>query len=124
MLVNREQLLRAIARHAEATAESGPIDLVEAVSVDVAGRVATTAGAGATRRVALLGDVERTTIVDQLDAAYPRCERIYCALGVLEPGDEGLVIVELAPGVSAVELQSRVDPTLKITHLVREMVLD
>ena len=51
-----------------------------------------------------------------------RASRIFTELGVLEanPGG-GLVIIELAPGVSAVQLQARSEPTLLISPRVDVM---
>jgi acyl CoA:acetate/3-ketoacid CoA transferase beta subunit len=44
--------------------------------------------------------------------------------GMLEVRDEGLVIVGLAPGVSALELQSDVAAALLIAPEVEEMMLN
>ncbi|MBM4376518.1 MAG: hypothetical protein FJ095_15660 [Deltaproteobacteria bacterium] len=124
MFLTREQLMRVMERHVEATASAGATELVEVEAVDVAGGARGEAKTGASRRIAVLWNVTQTSIVERLEPDDLPCERIYCPLGVLEPREEGLVIVALAPGVSAVELQSRVSPTLKITPLVQEMVLD
>jgi acyl CoA:acetate/3-ketoacid CoA transferase beta subunit len=76
-------------------------------------------------RVAVLSieHLGEQTIVECVDGDVTRVARIFCDLGVLEPRDEGLVIVALAPGVSATEMQALVGPTLKVTHEVSEMVL-
>lgn len=49
--------------------------------------------------------------------------RIITDLAVLDVLEEGLVLRELAPDVSAAEVQARTQPTLKVPHDVREMVL-
>jgi hypothetical protein len=47
--------------------------------------------------------------------------RAYSPLCVLEPRAEGLVIVELARGVSAADVQEIAEPTLLISASVKEM---
>jgi 3-oxoacid CoA-transferase subunit B len=47
--------------------------------------------------------------------------RIITDLAVLDVTDEGLVLRELAPGVSAREVQDRTEPTLKVPSDVTEM---
>jgi 3-oxoacid CoA-transferase subunit B len=49
--------------------------------------------------------------------------RIITDLAVLDVLEEGLVLRELAPDVSAAEVQARTQPTLKVPPDVREMVL-
>ena len=56
--------------------------------------------------------------------ATTKARRVFTRLGVLEVRDEGLVIVALAPGVSATDLQRFSVPTLKLTAAVKEMVQD
>lgn len=123
MILTAAALDRAISRYAEATAERGTLEVLRTGHVDVHGRADATPTTSAPRRVARVERLDVETIQEALAASAPTVERIYCDHGVLEPSPEGLVIVELAPGVSAVELQERVTPTLKITHLVQEMVL-
>ncbi len=62
------------------------------------------------------------TIVERVASAGARARRIFTPLGVLEASDEGLVIVELAPGICATDLQRFSEPTLKISAAVVEMV--
>ncbi len=50
-----------------------------------------------------------------------RLERVYCPLGVLEVTRDGLVIVALAPSVSARDFQATAEPTLKISSRVDVM---
>jgi 3-oxoacid CoA-transferase subunit B len=50
--------------------------------------------------------------------------RIITDLAVLDVTDEGLVLRELAPGVSAREVQERTEPTLKVPSDVTEMKLE
>ncbi len=50
-------------------------------------------------------------------------QRIYCDGGILDVDAGELVIVELAPGVSARDLQALVAPTLKVRHDVVEISL-
>jgi 3-oxoacid CoA-transferase subunit B len=47
--------------------------------------------------------------------------RIITDLAVLDVTDEGLVLRELAPGISAREVQERTEPTLKVPSDVTEM---
>src|SRR5262245_36759085 len=47
--------------------------------------------------------------------------RIITDLAVLDVMEEGLVLRELAPGVSASDVQARTEPTLKVPHDVREI---
>ncbi len=96
--------------------------VVPVTQIDRRGRVQGTAPAGT--RVGRLEVLRLGTVVAQLDGANLQIERFFCDLGVLEPRGEQLVIVALAPGVSAVELQALVEPLLMITHEVEEMVLD
>ncbi|MBL9024520.1 MAG: CoA transferase subunit B [Myxococcales bacterium] len=49
--------------------------------------------------------------------------RIITDLAVLDVTPEALVLRELAPGVSAREVQERTEPTLRVPHDVTEMVL-
>jgi hypothetical protein len=51
-----------------------------------------------------------------------RADLVLCEEAVLEVADEGLVIVELARGVSARDLQARVEPTLLVSPGVKEML--
>jgi 3-oxoacid CoA-transferase subunit B len=50
--------------------------------------------------------------------------RIITDLAVLDVTDEGLVLRELAPGISAREVQERTEPTLKVPSDVTEMKLE
>ncbi|MBW2459788.1 MAG: hypothetical protein JRI68_35180 [Deltaproteobacteria bacterium] len=52
-----------------------------------------------------------------------RATRVFTHLGVIDVIAEGLLIVELAPGVAATELQRLSLPTLLIAPEVTEMVL-
>jgi 3-oxoacid CoA-transferase subunit B len=47
--------------------------------------------------------------------------RVITDLAVLDVTPEGLVLVELAPGVSARDVQERTEPTLKVPHDVKVM---
>jgi 3-oxoacid CoA-transferase subunit B len=47
--------------------------------------------------------------------------RIITDLAVIDVTSEGLVLRELAPGVSAREVQERTEPTLKVPHDVKEI---
>ena len=49
--------------------------------------------------------------------------RIITDLAVLDVMEQGLALRELAPGVSATEVQARTGPTIKVPHDVREMRL-
>ena len=49
--------------------------------------------------------------------------RIITDLAVLDVTDEGLILRELAPGVSAREVQERTEPTLKVPSDITEMKL-
>ena len=51
-----------------------------------------------------------------------RAARVLCEQAVLDVVDGELVIVELAKGVSARDLQARVEPTLLVSPRVKEMV--
>ena len=50
-------------------------------------------------------------------------ERIITDLAVIDVTPEGLVLRELAPGVSAREVQERTEPALKVPHDVKEIEL-
>jgi 3-oxoacid CoA-transferase subunit B len=47
--------------------------------------------------------------------------RIITELAVIDVGPEGLVLKELAPGMSAADVQKRTEPTLKVGSDVKEM---
>ena len=47
--------------------------------------------------------------------------RVITDLCVLDVTDQGLVLVELAPGISARDVQERTEPTLKVPHDVKVM---
>jgi 3-oxoacid CoA-transferase subunit B len=49
--------------------------------------------------------------------------RIITDLAVMDVLEEGIVLRELAPGVSATDVQARTQPTLKVPHDVREIDL-
>lgn len=51
-----------------------------------------------------------------------RAQRVICEQAVLDVIHDELVIVELARGVSARDLQARVEPTLLVSPRVKEMV--
>jgi hypothetical protein len=69
---------------------------------------------------------DRKPIVGRLLASDPtvRVGRVYCELAVLEVATAGLIVLELARGVSATDLQALAEPTLKITPRLAEMVVD
>lgn len=52
-----------------------------------------------------------------------RAARLFTPLGVLDVTAEGLLIVELAPGVAATDLQRIAEPTLMIAPAVTEMTI-
>jgi len=68
----------------------------------------------------LLGDTE-TPFLAAAPEPRQRVHRIITELAVLDVNREGLTIVELAPGVSARDVQSHVAPTLLISPEVRTM---
>jgi len=55
--------------------------------------------------------------------ATVKTRRVLCDLGLLEVAEEGLVVVELAAGTSAAQLQRRVEPTLLISPALQQMVV-
>lgn len=74
--------------------------------------------------VLLLDGEPRGQIVDKLTGpVVAHTRRVFCEQAVLQVVAEGLTIVELAPGVSARDLQARVEPTLLIAPHVKEMVV-
>jgi len=76
--------------------------------------------------LAVLPDADTTgePIVRRLSRpAVARATRVFTRLGVLEVISEGLLVVELAPGVAATELQRIALPTLLIPPAVTEMDL-
>ena len=88
---------------------------------DVACNAAPPAGADVIA-VVLLDAEPRGAIVQRCDATT-KTSRILCDHAIFEVSDEGLVIVELAPGVSAKDLQKKVQPTLLISPNVTEMIV-
>lgn len=61
-------------------------------------------------------------IVDSLPSGTrTRVDRVYSPLGVVDVHADGLVIVELAPGISAIDVQRHAEPTLKISSRVTVM---
>jgi hypothetical protein len=99
------------------------IAIIEATSVDARGRARAAAPIEAQRRAARLSRTPGA-IVGEIDEPATEVERVFCDHGALEVIDGELVIVALAPGVSASDLQALAVPTLKITHEVVEMVVD
>lgn len=65
----------------------------------------------------------QTILIDSVPPPEPRAiaALVVCELGVLEVRPEGLVIVELAPNVSATDLQGRAQPCLLISPRVQQM---
>ncbi len=57
-------------------------------------------------------------IVRRCAAPVARVERAFSRLGVLDVTEQGLVVVELARGVSATNMQKLAEPTLKISSRV------
>jgi acyl CoA:acetate/3-ketoacid CoA transferase beta subunit len=72
--------------------------------------------------VLLLDGEPRGAIVPSCGATT-NATRILCDHGMIDVTAQGLVIVELAPGVSAKELQKKVQPTLLISPDVTEMIV-
>ena len=51
----------------------------------------------------------------------PRADRVFSELGVLDVTPRGLVLLELAPGVSAADFQKHAEPTLHISPRLIEI---
>lgn len=60
-------------------------------------------------------------IVQRCTAPVARVEKAFLEVAVIDVAAEGLVIVELAPGVSAQDLQAVAEPTLRISSRVDVM---
>lgn len=124
MKLNADQLDRAIASWLNANGAGDRVLVLTNVAVDVRGRVSSKAVTVGSRAVLRLDSLDEGAVLEHLDGETLTVERVFCDLGILEPTDDGLVIVELAPGVAATDLQALVRPTLKVTHEVAEMVLN
>jgi len=122
--LNAAQLDAAIERYLLAAGTGANVDIVTAGPVDVRGRVATTTASPERPAVLRLERLEPGAIVEAIEGDHRTVLRVFCDHGVLEPQEAGLVILALAPGVSATDVQALVGPTLKITHEVAEMVLN
>lgn len=68
-----------------------------------------------------LADDEARIVHKPAPGPRAHVSRVYSPLCVLEPCREGLVIVELAKGVSAADVQTVAEPTLLISATVKEM---
>ncbi len=106
------------------------VALIEARQLGAGGAVLSTAAniVGQTSRprpvIAVMRLADRgVAIVSRSGPAMARAQRVYTDLGVLEVIGGDLVIVELAPGVSAVDMQTHAEPTLEISVGVRQMVV-
>jgi len=62
-------------------------------------------------------------IVARTTPSVARASRVYTDLGVLDVIGSELVIVELAGGVSAIDMQRHAEPTLEISVTVRQMII-
>jgi hypothetical protein len=123
MRLNGAQMDRAIADWYAARGGSEPLVVLTEGPFDRFGR-ANRRGAPVTGCIVGRVDaLKEDSIVEKLDVSDVQLSRIFCDFGILVCTGDELVIVELAPGVSAAEMQSVVGPTLKITHEVSEMVV-
>jgi acyl CoA:acetate/3-ketoacid CoA transferase beta subunit len=52
-----------------------------------------------------------------------RADRVFTELGVLDVTQDGLVLIELAAGVSAADFQRQAEPTLLVSPRISEMKL-
>jgi hypothetical protein len=74
-------------------------------------------GAPETPGTTVFAVVDPLRVVERAPGAGRRAvARVFSSEAVLDCTSEGLVIVELAPGLSARDLQASFSPTLKITH--------
>ena len=124
MRLTPEQIEHAIAEWRAVRPSPTPFVVVTVTRVDRLARVMPSTAPPGGCYVGRIAALDPETIAAELDGATVQLERLFCDLGVLEPQGEELVIVALAPGVSAVELQALVGPALKITHEVAEMIID
>ena len=75
------------------------------------------------RVIAIMQLGEGGRIVAREAPARAHASRVYTDLGVLDVIGPELVIVELAAGVSAVDMQRHAEPTLEISVAVRQMIV-
>jgi acyl CoA:acetate/3-ketoacid CoA transferase beta subunit len=82
------------------------------------------AGVPAVRALAVLELEGAGRVVERCRGpVMARVARAYTDLCVLDVTDEGLVVVELAPGVSAADVQRRCEAMLHVSPTVGPMVL-
>ncbi len=126
MVLSRAELDAYVRRWQAEHDPDDAVALIEVSAVDSAGRVRViTPGASQAngRRAALLVSCH-AAIVERIEGESVAVERVFCDRGHFEIEDGELVIVALAPGVAATELQALAAPTLKISHRVAEMVVE
>jgi hypothetical protein len=112
------------------TPSDAEVAVVAAEQISSEGEL-TTVGTGKVEASRVLAVVER---LDSVAAAgtgrivlrlarspAARAARLFTNLGVVDVTGEGLLIVELAPGVAATDLQRVAEPTLMIAPAVTEM---
>jgi hypothetical protein len=98
------------------------IIVVRAHEVDAAGHFTPTPQATGPELVAIaLLDAAPPDRVVARCADQGQAQYILCELGLLEVSKAGLVIVKLARGVSARDLQGRVEPTLLVSPRLDEI---
>jgi hypothetical protein len=101
------------------------VAVVGASQLTEVGDVRGPCAAPSARRVWAVLD-ETTRIVRRCVAPVARVERAFGRFGVIDVTRDGLVIVELARGISATDVQKLAEPTLKISsrvNLMRDSVL-
>lgn len=117
---------KVVVVHAPRVALDGTIEPTDASTlarsvVAGPGAIAAADGSPLVIAVALLHADPPDRIVTRCRGAV-RAARVLCEQAVLDVVDGELVIVELARGVSARDLQARVEPTLLVSPKVQEMV--
>ncbi len=120
MPLSRAELERYARRWKSERDPDDAVALLEVKAIDAAGRARPAAPLpeGRRRYAAILASLPGA-ILERIDGEAVEVERVFCDHGQIEVRGGELVIVELAPGASASELQAFAEPTLRITHEVR-----